>query len=77
MISESNSDDGRTTATSESTEAAAEEGDESPVSFGERLTSFQSLIFVKAFREEKVSGQKLMSKVFCSLYAFKPNFVLP
>ncbi|XP_015770017.1 PREDICTED: dynein heavy chain 6, axonemal-like [Acropora digitifera] len=54
LLSESNSDDGRTTATSESTEAAAEEGDESPVSFGERLTSFQSLIFVKAFREEKV-----------------------
>ncbi|CAH3197517.1 unnamed protein product [Porites evermanni] len=39
----------------ESTEATEEpEEDEQQPSLGERLTSFQSLVFVKAFREEKV-----------------------
>lgn len=48
-------DDGRTTAASESTEATEEpEEEEQQPSLGERLTSFQSLVFVKAFREEKV-----------------------
>lgn len=44
--------DGRSTATSESTEAT-EEGEEQP-SLADGLTSFQKLVFVKAFREEKV-----------------------
>ena len=54
LLSESK-DDGRTTATSESTEVTDEpEEEEQQPSLGERLTSFQSLVFVKAFREEKV-----------------------
>ena len=44
--------DGRSTATSESTEAT-EEGEEQS-SLADGLTSFQKLVFVKAFREEKV-----------------------
>ncbi|KAL9959258.1 hypothetical protein ACROYT_G032565 [Oculina patagonica] len=44
--------DGRSTATSESTEAT-EEGEEQ-TSLADGLTSFQKLVFVKAFREEKV-----------------------
>lgn len=44
--------DGRSTATSESTEATDEGQEHSGLS--DRLTSFQKLVFVKAFREEKV-----------------------
>ncbi|XP_068731859.1 uncharacterized protein [Montipora capricornis] len=50
--------DGRTRATSESTEAA-EEVEGLQVSFGECLTSFQSVVFVKAFTEEKARIKEL------------------
>lgn len=55
-------DDGRTTAASESTEATEEpEEEEQQPSLGERLTSFQSLVFVKAFREEKVKFSTMVT----------------
>lgn len=57
LLSQS-SGDGRSTATSDSTEAT-EEGEEEQTSFSSRLTSFQSLVFVKAFKEEKVMCQFL------------------
>ncbi|XP_058967936.2 dynein axonemal heavy chain 6 [Pocillopora verrucosa] len=44
--------DGRSTATSESTEATEEAEEQS--SLVDRLSSFQKLVFIKAFREEKV-----------------------
>ena len=68
MLSEGK-DNGRSTATSESTEATeeaeeAEEGEEQEVRFGQRLTSFQSLVFVKAFKEEKVMCLDGTHKIF-------------
>ena len=68
--------DGRSTATSESTEATEEAEEQS--SLVDRLSSFQKLVFIKAFREEKVnvffvcvaekkSNPEIVETFYCSL----------